>query len=271
MTGGPAPISRVASLTHFCPASGMSRRRSLASADRWTAGRPGCCRSRGKYSLPIIDRLLIGRESSRRLLLWRWRVVDDPRGRLGRRVLLGSSSVQSCASSPSSVECCMRFSTGSPARRRAARSGGLLRVDHSTARVRDLPHRRLSGIGRVHAHRPEHQRRAGGGVGAAFERDGTAADRLAVSPCSAARDSASTSRRSDLAGAGEPRGVQTRPSLKATIHNAVRDGPAGQNQTGVPDFRAHLLGRIAWVEQLNPAHGAKLRHQFKHIVWSRAA
>lgn len=60
-------------------------------------------------------------------------------------------------------------------------------------------------------------------------------------------------------------------TLKATIHNAVRDGPASQNRTGVPDFRAHLLGRIAWVEQLNPAHGAKLRRQFEQIVWSRAA
>jgi len=60
-------------------------------------------------------------------------------------------------------------------------------------------------------------------------------------------------------------------TLKATIHNAVRDGPASQNRTGVPDFRAHLLGRITWVEQLHPEHGAKLRRQFMQIVWSRDA
>jgi RNA-directed DNA polymerase len=60
-------------------------------------------------------------------------------------------------------------------------------------------------------------------------------------------------------------------TLKATIHNAVRHGPASQNRTGVPDFRAHLLGRIAWVEQIHPEHAAKLRRQFERIVWSRGA
>jgi RNA-directed DNA polymerase len=33
--------------------------------------------------------------------------------------------------------------------------------------------------------------------------------------------------------------------LKAILHNAARHGPAGENRAGVPDFRAHLLGRIA--------------------------
>jgi RNA-directed DNA polymerase len=60
-------------------------------------------------------------------------------------------------------------------------------------------------------------------------------------------------------------------TLKATIHNARRHGPASQNRTGVPDFRAHLLGRIAWVEQLHPEHGKKLRRQFNHIDWNRDA
>ena len=57
-------------------------------------------------------------------------------------------------------------------------------------------------------------------------------------------------------------------TLKATIHNAVRHGPARQNRAGVPDFRAHLIGRIAWVEQLQPEHGEKLRREFKHIDWN---
>jgi RNA-directed DNA polymerase len=55
--------------------------------------------------------------------------------------------------------------------------------------------------------------------------------------------------------------------LKATLHNAARHGPAGQNRESVRDFRAHLLGRIAWVESLHPARGEKLRGQFAGIDW----
>jgi len=55
--------------------------------------------------------------------------------------------------------------------------------------------------------------------------------------------------------------------LKAILHNAARRGPGGENRAGVPDFRAHLLGRIAWVESLNPARGAKLRDRFARIAW----
>lgn len=56
--------------------------------------------------------------------------------------------------------------------------------------------------------------------------------------------------------------------LKATLHNCVRAGPAGQNRAGVPDFRRHLDGRIVWVEQVNPPRGAKLRRLFERIDWS---
>ncbi|MGH3991181.1 MAG: reverse transcriptase family protein [Pseudonocardiaceae bacterium] len=55
--------------------------------------------------------------------------------------------------------------------------------------------------------------------------------------------------------------------LKATLHNAARRGPAGQNRAGVPDFRAHLLGRIAWVESLHPERGERLRTAFARIGW----
>ena len=55
--------------------------------------------------------------------------------------------------------------------------------------------------------------------------------------------------------------------LKAILHNAARHGPAGENRAGVPDFRAHLLGRIGWVESVNPARGAKLRARFHEIAW----
>jgi len=60
-------------------------------------------------------------------------------------------------------------------------------------------------------------------------------------------------------------------TLKAILHNAAKKGPGDQNRNGEPDFRAHLLGRIAWVEQLNPQRGAKLRGQFAHISWDRGA
>ena len=42
--------------------------------------------------------------------------------------------------------------------------------------------------------------------------------------------------------------------LRAILHNAARAAdPHTQNRAHVPDFRAHLRGRIAWVEHVNPA------------------
>ncbi|HWH92358.1 MAG TPA: reverse transcriptase family protein [Baekduia sp.] len=55
--------------------------------------------------------------------------------------------------------------------------------------------------------------------------------------------------------------------LRAILHNAARHGPDSQNRAHVPDFRAHLLGRVAWVAALNPARGAKLRARFDAIAW----
>lgn len=55
--------------------------------------------------------------------------------------------------------------------------------------------------------------------------------------------------------------------LKAILHNAARHGPESQNRDHHPDFRAHLLGRIAWVASLNPSRGVKLRKRFDAIGW----
>lgn len=55
--------------------------------------------------------------------------------------------------------------------------------------------------------------------------------------------------------------------LHAILHNCAVHGPGGQNRGGVPDFRAHLLGRIAWVAAVNPARGAGLRAVFDRIHW----
>ncbi len=55
--------------------------------------------------------------------------------------------------------------------------------------------------------------------------------------------------------------------LKATIHNCVVHGPHAQNHRQVDDFRAHLLGRISWVESLNAGRGERLRAEFARIEW----
>ena len=55
--------------------------------------------------------------------------------------------------------------------------------------------------------------------------------------------------------------------LKAILHNSTVHGPASQNREQLPDFRAHLLGRISWVGSLNPQRGEKLRSQFARIAW----
>ncbi len=55
--------------------------------------------------------------------------------------------------------------------------------------------------------------------------------------------------------------------LKAILCNCVRHGPHGQNREGVPDFRAHLAGRVAHAARLNPERGRKLSRLFEQIVW----
>lgn len=55
--------------------------------------------------------------------------------------------------------------------------------------------------------------------------------------------------------------------LHAVLHNAAVHGPASQDRTGHPDFRAHLLGRIGWVEQVHPGRARRLREEFARIRW----
>lgn len=55
--------------------------------------------------------------------------------------------------------------------------------------------------------------------------------------------------------------------LKAVLHNCVKTGPDEQNRANVPDFRAHLLGRIAHVRMVHPGKGKKLLKSFGEIVW----
>ncbi len=56
--------------------------------------------------------------------------------------------------------------------------------------------------------------------------------------------------------------------LKAILHNCAVRGPAEQNRGGVADLRAHLTGRVTWVESVNPVRGAKLRARLQQIDWT---
>ena len=55
--------------------------------------------------------------------------------------------------------------------------------------------------------------------------------------------------------------------LKAILVNCLRSGPQSQNRDQHADFRAHLNGRVAYVELINPPRGKKLRELFRRIDW----
>jgi retron-type reverse transcriptase len=59
--------------------------------------------------------------------------------------------------------------------------------------------------------------------------------------------------------------------LKAILHNCGLHGPGSQNHDGHPDFRAHLLGKIAHVSMLNEQRGSRLRALFEKIDWGHFA
>ncbi len=55
--------------------------------------------------------------------------------------------------------------------------------------------------------------------------------------------------------------------LKAILTNCLRHGPASQNREGHAEFRAHLEGRVGFIESVHAARGAKLRLLFEGIHW----
>jgi len=55
--------------------------------------------------------------------------------------------------------------------------------------------------------------------------------------------------------------------LKAVLTTCLRHGAETQNHEEHADFRGHLQGRVAWVEAVAPARGAKLRALFDAIRW----
>jgi len=55
--------------------------------------------------------------------------------------------------------------------------------------------------------------------------------------------------------------------LKATLTNCLRSGPDDQNREAHPNFRAHLDGRVGFVEMINPAKGKRLREILDRVEW----
>jgi hypothetical protein len=56
--------------------------------------------------------------------------------------------------------------------------------------------------------------------------------------------------------------------LKAILTNCVRLGPESQNRGSHPHFRAHLEGKVSFVESINPGRGKRLRALFARIRWT---
>jgi len=65
---------------------------------------------------------------------------------------------------------------------------------------------------------------------------------------------------------GVPR--EQRDRLRAVLHDAAAHGVEVANRAQHPDFRAHLDGRVGWVEAVNPLQGSRLRRQFDAISWT---
>lgn len=55
--------------------------------------------------------------------------------------------------------------------------------------------------------------------------------------------------------------------LKAILTNCVRHRPESRNREGHAAFRAHLEGRVGFVEMVNAAKGGRLWGIFERIVW----
>ena len=59
--------------------------------------------------------------------------------------------------------------------------------------------------------------------------------------------------------------------LKAVLHGCVVDGPAAHNRNHLADWRGHLIGRVAWARQVNPAKAQRLSALLERVDWTRAA
>lgn len=55
--------------------------------------------------------------------------------------------------------------------------------------------------------------------------------------------------------------------LKAILYNSGKHGPESQNRDNRADYRAHLEGRVSFVEMVNPEKGRRLRALLQRIPW----
>lgn len=58
-------------------------------------------------------------------------------------------------------------------------------------------------------------------------------------------------------------------NLRALLHNAQHHGASSQNHSGHPDFRAHVLGLIAWIGSNDPARRERLLRMANEVDWAR--
>lgn len=58
-------------------------------------------------------------------------------------------------------------------------------------------------------------------------------------------------------------------NLRALLHNAQRHGASSQNHSGHPDFRAHVLGLIAWIGASDPTRRERLLRMATEVDWTR--
>ncbi|MCT1434111.1 reverse transcriptase family protein [Dietzia maris] len=58
-------------------------------------------------------------------------------------------------------------------------------------------------------------------------------------------------------------------NLRALLHNAQHHGASSQNHSGHPDFRAHVLGLIAWIGGNDPARRERLLRMANEVDWAR--
>ncbi|MGA9870600.1 MAG: reverse transcriptase family protein [Rhodococcus sp. (in: high G+C Gram-positive bacteria)] len=56
--------------------------------------------------------------------------------------------------------------------------------------------------------------------------------------------------------------------LRAILHNCSVHGPASQNREQLPDFRAHLYGRIAYIGETNDTRRRKLLALAERVDWA---
>ena len=59
--------------------------------------------------------------------------------------------------------------------------------------------------------------------------------------------------------------------LEAILTNCIRHGPESQNRASQPNFRAHLEGRVGFMEMVSREKGKRLRELLQRIQWPDAS